>query len=203
MRGWVVGCLVAPLTLCVVCAGGSYLVALPRVRTNVSKQMANAVATSVAGSIEESELVSGKFVITEEDLNVNSQDSFGECGANVSTSGTIIYGVVTRITPAGLSLACMSAPEIAYTAVPVVEAGRVELTEIEPSSGTLGFVFTERNVEQGLEGGINRALEEKGLRPIALTLHDGSMTILVDRVPAVNASAQWAAALHSDGGHRR
>jgi len=198
-----VGCLGVPVTLGVVCVAGAYFVALPWVRTSVSDQMASAVATSIADSIEAGAVASDRIVLAEEDVDVNNQISFGECGANVTTSGTAIYGIVTRITPAGLSLACMSAPEIAYTAVPVVEAGRVELTEIEPSSGTLGFVFTERNVEQGLEGGINRALEEKGLRPIALTLHDGSMTILVDRVPAVNASAQWAAALHSDGGHRR
>jgi hypothetical protein len=181
MRGWMVGCLVAPLTLCVVCVSLGYFVALPWARTSVSKQMANAVATSVAGSIDAGAAASGKVVIAEDDLNVNNEHSSGECGANVSTSGTTIHGVVTRITPAGITLACAWAPEVAYTAVPVVEAGRVELTDIKPSSGTLGFIFTERNVEQGLERGINRALEAKDLKPIALTLRDGSMTILVDR----------------------
>jgi hypothetical protein len=180
MRGWVVGCLVAPLTLCVVCAGGGYFAALPWARSNVSKQIANTVATSVASSIEESGLVSGKFVITEEDLNVNGEQSFGDCGVNITNSDTAIYGVVTQITPGGITLACAWEPGVAYTAVPVVEADRVELT-VEASSGTLGFLFTKRNVEQGLEGGINRALDAKGLRPIALTLHDGSMTFLVDR----------------------
>ncbi|MGH2558237.1 MAG: hypothetical protein ACRDJH_04165 [Thermomicrobiales bacterium] len=179
MPRWALILIVAPLALCVSCASIGYLVVWPRVQASVSdplaETMADAVFTSVSGRIAASAFQSGDLVLTAADLDVNNTVVPGEAGFETSTDGAWIYGVVTKISPAGVTLLL---PGVTYGGMPVIEESRVELTEITAADNLLGFVLTEDVFEQGMEEGINRALDEHGLTPTAITLRHGSMTIL-------------------------
>ncbi|MEA2525886.1 MAG: hypothetical protein QOF73_3113 [Thermomicrobiales bacterium] len=178
MPRWVVIVIVAPLALCVTCASLGYFVLLPRMRGAVAKEMANAVATSVSSSIVPGEFPTGRLVLTAADLNVNNEFVPGECGFQVTNDGTRIYGVVTQISPSGIALVC----GVTYSAVPVVENGRVELTQVVVSRGAANFVLPKGKFAEGMENGINRALESNGLTPAAIALQHDSMTIMTNRV---------------------
>jgi hypothetical protein len=190
MPRWALILIVAPLAMCVGCASVGYFVVVPwaRARLNegrsdVTREMEDAVYLSVSRRIEASEPPSGglvggdELVLGEADLNVNNTVRPSGSGFETGTGGTRIYGVVTQISPAGIALLL---PGVIYSGVPVVEGGGVELTRIEASADVLGFIISEDIFEQSLEGGINRALERRGLRPVSITLETGSMTIKIE-----------------------
>jgi hypothetical protein len=81
---------------------------------------------------------------------------------------------VTEIGPAGIALAL---PGVRYSGVPVVENGRLELTEVKAANDGRELVLSEDVFERGMEGGINRALHAHQLTPTAIALDEGSMTI--------------------------
>ena len=69
--------------------------------------------------------------------------------------------------------------------MPVIENGRVALTQITAGDDLLGFFFSEETFEKSLEDGINRPLAARGLTPVSLTLRQGSMTIRVQEIQAI------------------
>jgi hypothetical protein len=60
----------------------------------------------------------------------------------------------------------------------VIADGRVELTEVEASNRLMDFVISKGNITNGVEQGINSALDAKGLQPTEITLQNGSLTIM-------------------------
>jgi hypothetical protein len=177
---WIV---VAALGLCVGCAGLGYFLALPRFQSAAADQMAESVATSVAGRLAGSAGAAGTLVLREADIDVNNDDADG-CGINVDNAGTRIYGVVTEIRETGITLRCSGNQDLSYSAVPVVEDGRVELTEVTTSSNWMRFLLPKEKFADGLEEGINQALDARGLRPVSIELRDGSMAIRTESAAA-------------------
>jgi hypothetical protein len=173
---WIV---VASLGLCVGCAGLGYFLALPRFQSAAADQMAEAVATSVADRIAASTGAAGTLVLRGADIDVNN-DSASGCGINVDNSGTRIHGVETEISSSGITLRCAESDDLAYSAVPVVEDGRVVLTEVTTSSNWMRFLLPSDKFARGVEAGLNQALEARGLRPVSITLRSGSMAIVTE-----------------------
>ncbi len=193
MRGCVLGLLVVLLILCVGGAALGYFVGIPWARTAISKgqmslsnTMADAVTASVSSRIEERALRKGELVIRSADINVNNAEVPGEFGIETGTDGTWIYGLETEISPRGLALVVPGEPDVTNAghqmalAVPVVEDGRVELTEVEVASGVMRFFLSKDGFEQGMEAGINRALQAHGLTPTSITMGNGQLTILTE-----------------------
>jgi hypothetical protein len=178
MGRWVLIIIGGSLALCLGCVVIGVFVVRPRAQSAVASAMADAIATSAAGSISTSALATGELVLTADDLDVNNAISYsGSCGISVTNQETAIYGITTEITPAGIFVGCEGGN---YSAVPVVKDGRVEITEIEVSTGVLKVFLSKNNFEKGMEEGINRALAANKLTPIAITLDDGAMTILTE-----------------------
>jgi hypothetical protein len=172
MPRWALILVVAPLALCVGCASVGYLVVVPWMkarlsegRSDVTHGMEEAVFLSVSRKIKASELSPGgriggnELVLNGADLNVKNEVVPSEAGIETGTNGTRIFGIITQVSPAGISLLL---PRVTYSGVPVVEDGRVELTQIEAKDDALGFIFSEETLELSLEGGINRALDVRG-----------------------------------------
>jgi hypothetical protein len=177
MPRWILGIISGCLVLCVGC-GALFLMFLRHEQTVVAQAMANVIATQVADNIGSRALRTGQIVLTEEDLDVNTAISLdGSCGVNVINSDAEIYGVTTEITTAEIAFSCVDAR---YSAVPVVQDGRVELTEIQGPSGVMRFVFSKDKLKQGFEKGINDALAANGVKPTGITLQSGSVTILTE-----------------------
>jgi hypothetical protein len=172
MPRWVWIIIGTPLALCAICGYLFFAVIKPHFHAALEKEMANAVATSVSESMGTK--VQQPLVITPADLNVNNSESSGECGFTTSTSGTTIYGVRTGIDRSGITIVCGG---MTYSGKPIVKDGRVDLTEVKVSSGAVGILFPKESFETGMENGINRALEARGMTPTQLTLYDGWMTI--------------------------
>jgi hypothetical protein len=186
MPRWLLIVLVAPLGLCVVCGSLGYFVALPKIRSSIAESqaavadvMADAVATSVSRAIAAQSSSDGQLVLTPTDIDVNNTaaPASRQCGFNVGNVATRIYGVETAINPSGISIFCI----VTYAAVPVVTAGRVDLTQVTVSESAARFVFPMERFAEGVENGINRALLAAGLTPTSLTLGDGSLTIATTR----------------------
>jgi hypothetical protein len=174
MPRWAAILIIGSLAVCVAC-GALVYVLWHRTTTVVANEMASVVATQVTGSIRQQDLAIGTIVLTEDDLDVNTVIALDDsCGFNVINSDAEIYGVVTEITPAGITLGCAGAT---YSAVPVVADGRVQLSEMESSNELMRFVISKDKLKDGVEKGINGALEAEGLTPTGLTLQNGSITI--------------------------
>jgi hypothetical protein len=176
MRRWLlIGC-GGVLVLCVGCAGIVVFVLRPRAQDSMADTMADAVAASMAGTVASSG--PGPVILTADDLDINNSSSTESgCGFNVVNSDTTIHGVETEITPNGLTFGCEG---IHYSTTPVVENGRLELTQTDVSSGLFEFLLPTGKFEAGLEEGINRALDQQGLTPTEVTLRDGSMIIVTE-----------------------
>jgi hypothetical protein len=184
MPRWVVILIVAPLALCVTCVSAGYFVARPlidRGRDSVSDAMADAVAASVSRTIASSARPRGELTIEAIDLDVNNTSSFGEAGITTGTEGARIYGFVTKISPDGVALVIPPDQVVVASAVPEVVDGRVEIPQANGGMNVMKLFLSSEGFANGLEEGINRALEAHGLTPTAITLNDGSMTIRVDR----------------------
>lgn len=190
MRGCLLGLLVVLLVLCVGGAALGYFVGLPWARAAISKgqmsvsdTMADAVTASVSRRIEERALPKGELVIRSADINVNNTEVPGEFGIETGTDGTWIYGLETEIDQTGIVLLVPGAPDPSNPdnrmalAVPVVEDGRVELTEVQVATGVMELFLSTDGFERGMEAGINGALQTHGLIPTSITLGNGQMTI--------------------------
>jgi hypothetical protein len=174
---------VGVLAFCATCVSLGFFAIGPAIQGVVSKsqgavseQMAETVATSVAGSIAASTRLPEGIEIREAELNVNNAVVFGEAGIETGTDGTVIYGFTTHIGSEGISLLIDGAT--AYSGVLSVQNGRVELTEVQASVPLFKHVLTADGFEQAMENGINQALSARGLVPVSLSLGEGVMTIV-------------------------
>src|SRR5262245_14416060 len=182
MPRWLTGIIIGFLVICVACVAIVYLLK-NRFDDNVSNEIAEIVATQVVASTNMNSTTLGQLVLTEDDLDINNVMSIdGSCGFQVTNQDTQIYGVTTEITPSGIRFECATVAY--YSAVPVVENGRVELTNAEGSGGMMKIIFSKKRIENGVEDGINNALAAEGLKPISLTLENGEMTIITEQVGA-------------------
>jgi hypothetical protein len=131
------------------------------------------ITAKVSRAIMGNPVTGGVIVIEERDLDINS------AGISPHASGATIYGMQTEITPDGIEIGSPKARhDQQYSAQPVIANGRVELKDddrswIDPFYGS----SDRRGVINGLENGVNQALDSKGLRPVSLSLSDGSLSI--------------------------
>src|SRR5215216_1252357 len=177
MPRWVVIIIVGSLSVCVTCGSLGFLF-WRKAQSSVSNEIASVIATQVADNIGTRTLATGEIVLTEDDLDVNTFITLdGSCGFNVTNGDAEIYGIKTEITPTEILFGCAGAR---YSAVPVVSDSRVQLTEIETSSGVMDFAFSKDKLKKGVEEGINSALAAKEVTPTGLTLRNGSITILIE-----------------------
>ena len=178
------------------CAALGYFVVVPWYRgtqTAVSDEIANMIAFQVSGQIAGG--AGNRLVLDALDLDINNALVPGEAGVESGTNGTRIYGFVTGIDPTGITLGIGQEPF--YSAVPVASAGRIELTEVTGTNLGLRAFLSADAFANGMETGINRALEEHGLRATALTLRSGSLTIQTDQTaPQIAQVPPTATARH-------
>ena len=181
MRKWVLGCLVVPLLLCVGCVAIAYFAALPRVHDAVSDEVADTLEGKLVRGITAGETSRGRIEIDESELDINNAIG-SSVSINVTNNGTEIKGFSTEITPDEI---LVGADDLIYTAIPTVQDGRIELTGVDSGSGgwsVISLFLPEDAFEQGVEDGINRALEAKGVRPVSVILSSGVMTIETEPV---------------------
>lgn len=179
---WVLALIVGLFALCITCAAFGYFVVLPRGKEviagnqdAVSNQLAENVAASIAVMIRETVRPDGTLALGEGELDVNNAVAIGESGFETGSDGTRIFGIVTEIDLDGIHL--VMGDGLAYSGMPMVVEGRVELLNISVSSRLMGLFLTEDGFAQGMADGINDALAAAGLSPVSLTLSDGSMVI--------------------------
>ena len=178
MPRWVIVLIIGFLVICVGCASLGF-VFRRWTGSAVSNEMANVIATQVTGNIGVTALAAGEIVLTEIDLDVNTHTiDDGSCGFNVVNGDAEIYGVTTEITPAGITFGCAGGT---YSAVPVVIDGQVHLTEIDTSNAVIGVVLSKDKLMNGVEEGINGALDAKDVTPIEIALESGQLTILTEK----------------------
>jgi hypothetical protein len=163
------GCLV----LCVGCAALA-VVLWRNAETSVSNEIASVIATQVVDNIG----TSRKVVLSEEDLDINTYITLdGSCGFNVTNGNAEIYGMKTEISKTKITFGCA---EVEYSAVPVVQDGRIVVANIDASNGVMNMVFPKGKLKGALERGLNDAMAARSVKPVGITLRDGSMTILVE-----------------------
>ena len=180
MRKWLFGCLVAPLVLCVICLGAGYFAGLPWVQDRVSNEVADTVEGKVARSMSSREVSRNRIVVNANELDINNTVFSSDVAINVTNDGTEISGFSTDITEDRIRVVGGDPDDLAYTAVPTVENGRIVLTDVEAGPGRwhiITLLLPEDAFASGLEDGINRALAAKGLRAVDVRLGDGTMTI--------------------------
>lgn len=204
MPRWAIVLTVVPLGICLGCVVLGFIAfrhvvdeVVPDLQDDVSDEMAAVLSEYVSRRIEASARAAGgldavdKLVFRPVDLNVNNllvssaPGAPSEVGIETGPEGTVIYGIETRISPSGVTLVL---PGVTYSAVPVVEEGRIELTEIEAGENLLGFIFSDESFEQAIEGGLNDALRDHGLVPVALSLRSGLMTVDVEPMPCLGGA---------------
>jgi hypothetical protein len=186
MPGWVIALIVTPLALCLTCGALGYFVVVPRVRGGLensreatSNQIAESVQASLTKRIEAHPDGAKTFIIQGTDLNVNNADIPGEWGVKTGTDGTRLWGIDTEITPAGITL--HMGDTSTYSGVPHITAGRIELTQVVLSGDAPRMLLSADGFADGMERGINRALDDHALEPTTITLGNGFLTI--DIVP--------------------
>jgi hypothetical protein len=182
MPGWVVALIVAPLALCVTCASVGYFVVRPRVfnalansRQAVSDQIAESVYTSLSSRIATRPTGVDMLVVRPGDLDVNNAESSGDWQVHTGTDGTYLSGIETRISPGGISI--HFGDSVTCTGIPQVVANRIEMTSAVMMGDVPFDLLTAEGFADGMERGINRALDDHGLVPTAIRLGNGQMTI--------------------------
>lgn len=188
MRGWVLGCLVVPMVLCVGCVGVGYFAGLPQLQNAVADEVADTLEGKIVRSMSSSEVSRGRIELTEAELDINNDIFSNDVGINVTNNGTEISGFVTQITADEIRVVAGDPDdpdETTYTAIPTVVGGRIELAAVDAGPGRwniITFFLPEDAFEEGFEDGINRALAARGLRAVDVTLANGEMTIETEQV---------------------
>jgi hypothetical protein len=189
MPRWAIVLTVAPLVLCLGCGIAGFVVVrkgaeeiVPEIRDNVSTAMAGALSGSVSRRIESRARAAGgignveELVLRPSDLSVNTDQIPGEAGVQTGTDGTHVYGTETRIGPGGITLLL---PGATYSALPILADGRIVLIQIDHSGDMIELFFPDEAFAEAFEVGLNDALGDHGLTPVALMLGSGVMTIQV------------------------
>ncbi len=188
MRRVVIGIMAVLMLGCVGLVGIGYFYGIPLLRNvveaghdNVVEVMEDSLYQSSLEAIAGGDEGSKAVRIRERDLTVNNTAVAGEAGWETGTSGTVVYGFDLRVTPDGLSLGI--GEEALFSGVPVIEAGRLELTDVRviDTPSFMGFL-TADEFERVIEGGLNDAFAAHDLAPTSLSLRDGEMTVNVSPV---------------------
>lgn len=179
MARWLLGGTAGLLIVCIACVWLGYSRVRPHLHNRINTAMATSLTDSVSARIEHGGLSGDLLQLRERDLDVNTEERFGEWGWEVSTDGTAVYGVQTRILDDGLVLGF---PGFEISGQPVVEQGRIELRTSASQSARTSLLLSERDVEQVIERGVNNALASYGLAAVAIDLAPGTMTIRVRRL---------------------
>jgi hypothetical protein len=181
--------MVSLLGVCVICSGFVLLGRDARRayarQEAVSQQMADAIATSVTGSIAATTGSRTVIVIEQADFNVNNSIAKGESGIRSGTRGTFIYGLETGFSGRGITL--YMADEAVYSGIPTVADGQIDLIENSIPSSVLKSLLTKSGFERAMENGINRALSDAGLVPVALMIWNGDLSILTAPGPSATS----------------
>jgi hypothetical protein len=162
------------LGVCLLCCGLVYFVAIPRARDTVEDGLREAVGTEVAirvapiGTVEP-----GEYVITEADL-------LGQLNEALSGNSAQIEDLVLNITPDQIRIGFTSGQQdAAYTGRLEAVNGRLDVQDMETSSGFLDFLFPASVVENGIEDGVNNFLDANNLILTNLIMEDGQVTLQV------------------------
>jgi hypothetical protein len=161
--------------VCLLCCGLVWFVAIPRARDTVEDGLREAVGTEVAvrvaplGTVEP-----GEYVITEGDL-------LGQFNEALSGNSAQIENLTFEITPDQIRVGFTSGEQdAAYTGRLVAVDGRLDVQDMETSSGFLDFLFPAGIVEDGIEDGVNNFLDANNLILTSLTMEEGQVTLHVE-----------------------
>ena len=162
------------LGVCLLCCGLVWFVAIPRARDTVEDGLREAVGTEVAirvaplGTVEP-----GEYVITESDL-------LGQFNAAIADNSAQIEDLALSITPEQIRVGFTSGDQDAsYTGQLVAVDGRLDVQNMETSSGFLDFLFPASIVENGIENGVNSFLDANNLILTNLIMEEGQITLQV------------------------
>jgi hypothetical protein len=163
------------LGICLLCCGLVWFVAIPRARDTVEDGLREAVGTEVAvrvapvGTVEP-----GEYVITEADLQGQFDNALTDNSAQVKN-------LTVDITPDQIRVGFTSGEQDAsYTGRLVAVDGRIDVQDMETSSGFLDFLFPAGIVEDGIEAGVNNFLDANNVILTGLTMEEGQMTLQVE-----------------------
>jgi hypothetical protein len=160
--------------LCVLACAGGYFVALPRARDRARDDVRDAFSTEVAAQIPRTNgsVKPGSYTLTQAELQ---QDLL----ANLSSSR--VNDIAIAISPTGIRFGVTAdgGQETTYTGVPVAEAGKLKMTQMDTSSGVLELVFPADDLGKAIEDSVNGYLAENNLTLSSLTLGDGKITLHV------------------------
>jgi hypothetical protein len=151
-----------------------YFIAIPRARDTVEDGLREAVGTEVAvrvaplGTVEP-----GEYVITEADL-------LGQINDALSGNSAQIEDLAFEITPDQIRIGFTSGEQDAnYTGQLAAVDGRLDVQNMETSSGFLDFLFPAGIVENGIEDGVNDFLDANNVTLTDLIMQDGQVTLVV------------------------
>lgn len=163
------------LGVCLLCCGLVWFVAIPRARDTVEDGLREAVGTEVAvrvaplGTVEP-----GEYVITEADL-------LGQINEALSGNSAQIEDLAFEITPDQIRIGFTSGEQDAnYTGRLAAVDGRLDVQEMQTSSGFLDFLFPAGIVEDGIEDGVNGFLAANNVTLTDLVMQDGQVTLVVE-----------------------
>ncbi len=163
------------LGVCLLCCGLVWFVAIPRARDTVEDGLREAVGTEVAvrvaplGTVEP-----GEYVITEADLLRQFNETVG------SNNAAEVQDLALDITPDQIRVGFTTGEQdAAYTGQLAAVDGRLEVQNMETSSGFLDFLFPASIVENGIENGVNNFLEANNLILTDLTMEEGQIRLQV------------------------
>jgi hypothetical protein len=162
------------LSLCVLCVGLGYFVAIPRLKEGIEEGVDEAVATYVVPQIAGIGATpsAGTYTLTEDDIN-----------DQIQAGDPSLQDLRFNITPAGLELRFgEQGQDVVYTAQVSAVDGRIEVS-VDDLDGIPTWIIPTGSISNGLERAINRYLEENNLVVSSVTMQDGSMTMVLEDAP--------------------
>jgi hypothetical protein len=172
------GCLIsfgALAGLSLLCCVLLWFVGLPRLQDSIADGISNGLSTEVAEQFDTgaSQLEPGTHTITMTDLESQLQQN----------SETQNVDDITFTADNGqLALTFGSQDQtFSYTATPVAENGRLELTNVESDNGFLDQMFPADKLAGAIEGGVNDYFEARGLQIVSVDAENGQLTFETER----------------------
>lgn len=169
------GCLIGVsvvLVLCLAACGLGYFVGLPRVRDSVRDGIRDAISTEVAVQIP----ATGGGSAAPGDYTITALELQNSLAANFNSS--TVDDIIVRINQAGFEFGFKASggQETTYSGLPSVENGKLVMTNMKASDGTIDWFFPAKDLGKAIEQAVNNYLAENNLQIADLTLNDGSIT---------------------------
>lgn len=172
------GCLIsfgALAGLSLLCCVLVWFVGLPRLQDSVADGISDGLSTEVAEQFDAAggQLEPGTHTISMADLESRLQQ-------NSETNNVDDISFAAENGQLVLEFGSQD-QTFNYTATPVAENGRLELTNVDADNGFLNRLFPADKLAGAIEGGVNEYFEARGLRIVGVTAENGELVIETER----------------------